>query len=217
MHGKIRRVQILIAAIFALCAIVSLNYAQQTPPAQTRQSPQPAQGVVLESIGEERVAEAQLRTTRSNPKIVEAIGIITARGEEPDYAKARNLKFQQTAPNERRIAPTVIVIPIKARAGQQAEYAKLVYEKGIDGKEIVYFDEPTGHMPAPQGDPSTAKIGFGCGSWSLWVDSGSECRNTYLACLLNNQKAFFVTYHRERQCRNGLQTQTKTVRLRCDC
>lgn len=116
--------------------------------------------------------------------------------------------------------PVVIIIPIKASArsaaGQKPEYGKLIYEKGVDGKELVYFDEPTGSRPAAQDNSENARL-LGCGAWSNWNETGRDCRATFWTCMVQNQRAIFISYRRERQCRNRTQVQTKTVRMRCDC
>lgn len=204
-------------------AAVIWNHGQQHATAQQRPAPtQPS--ISVKPIGEEQVPEAELRTLRANPKILEAAEILAAQGEELDFGKAKALKYAPPAPNERvasrpRVIIIIIIIKPNARlaAGQKPEFGKLIYEKGTDGKELVYFDEPTGSKPVMQNDTDNAKLGLGCGAWTPWSETGRDCRSTFLTCMLQNQQAIFISFRRERQCRKGTQVQTKTVRLRCGC
>lgn len=227
MNGKANKVKgfVLLAMLFG--AAVIWNYGQQKATAQQRPVPTPQTiGVqpIVKPIGEEQLSEAQIRVLRSNPKIIEAAEMLAAQGEELDFGKAKASKFPPPAPNERAAArPRVIVIIIvikdaaRMRAGQKPEYGKLIYEVGVDGKELVYFDEPTGSKPVMQNDADNAKLGLGCGAWSPWAETSRNCRSTFWTCMLQNQQAIFISFRRERQCRKGTQVQTKTVRLRCGC
>lgn len=210
-------------AAMLIGAAVIWNYGQQNATAQQRPAPTP-KNIAVQPIGEEQVSEAELRTLRTNPKILESVEILAAQGEELDFGKAKALKYAPPAPNERaasrpRVIIIIIIIKPNARlaAGQKPEFAKLIYEKGVDGKELVYFDEPTGSKPVMQNDADNAKLGLRCGAWSGWSETSRDCRSTFLTCMLQNQQAIFISHRRERQCRRGTQVQTKTVRMRCGC
>ncbi len=223
MHEKVNKIKGLVMVVMLIGAAVIWNYGQQNATAQQRPAPTP-QNIAVQPIGEEQVSEAELRTLRTNPKILEAAGMLAAQGEELDFGKAKALKYAPPAPNERvasrpRVIIIIIIIKPNARlaAGQKPEFGKLVYEKGVDGKELVYFDEPTGSKPAAQNDADNAKLGFGCGAWSAWAETSRDCRTTFWTCMLQNQQGSFISYRRERKCRRGVQVQTRTVRLRCGC
>ncbi|MBP6824073.1 MAG: hypothetical protein KA368_21175 [Acidobacteria bacterium] len=223
MHGKTNKIKGIIMAAMLIGAAVIWNYGHQNATAQQRPAPAP-QNIAVQPIAEEQVSEAELRTIRKNPKILEATEMLAAQGEELDFGKTKALKYPQPAPNEKvasrpRVIIIIIIIKPNARlaAGQKPEFGKLVYEKGTDGKELVYFDEPTGSKPVAQNDADNAKLGFGCGAWSAWSETGRDCRNTFFTCMLQNQQGSFVSYRRERQCKRGVQVQTRTVRLRCGC
>ena len=223
MHGKANKVKGFITAALLIGAAAIWNYGQPDATAQQRPTPTP-QNIGVQPIGEEQVSETELRTLRANPKILEVVEILAAQGEELDFGKAKALKYAPPAPNERvasrpRVIIIIIIIKPNARraAGQKPEFGKLVYEKGTDGKELIYFDEPTGSKPVIQNDADNAKLGLGCGAWSPWVETSRDCRSTFWTCMLQNQQAIFISFRRDRQCKKGTQVQTKTVRLRCGC
>lgn len=86
---------------------------------------------------------------------------------------------------------------------------------------IVYFvePEPERKVPGPQGAKGAEALGwFGCGSWSSWQMVGSTYCGTSIVCPFSaGFQATFADFTRSRQCRNGIQVQTKKVRIHCGC
>lgn len=58
--------------------------------------------------------------------------------------------------------------------------------------------------------------GGSCDDWSQWEVENTSCEKNFW-CLRKKQKATYVNYVREKQCRNGVVQQRRKEKARCGC